>query len=153
MDTKLGKARNAANDALQHLSSIFDYERLECVYIDRMLAKVVDLPTDSKGKNTRRNLQMVRDWMVTDGPGVVMLEVLGQFYWRLGDLNSKDFEALKQGLHQQQLYLELVRDPKSTAFIKHRVKRVQESKFDAFDVFIQEWDSECRVSLQGCIRR
>ena len=151
MDTKLGKARNAANDALQHLSSIFDYERLECVYIDRLLAKVVDLPTDSKGKNTRRNLQMVRDWMVTDGPGVVMLEVLGQFYWRLGDLNSKDFEILKQGLNQQQLYLDLVRDPKSTAFIKYRVKRVQESKFDAFDVFIQEWDSECRsLELVRC---
>lgn len=152
MDTKLGKAMNAVRDALQHLASIVDYGRLECVYIDRMLAKVVDLPTDSKQKNTRRNLQMIRDWMINDGPGVVLLEVLGQLYWRLGDLNSKDFEILKKSLHQQRSYLALVQDPKSTAFVMQRVKYVQEIKFNAFDLFIQELDSEhhpckCRTSL------
>ena len=143
MDTKLGKVMNAVRDAQQHLSSIGDYERLECVYVDRMLAKVVDLPTDSKQKNTRRNLQMIRDWMITDGPGVVLLEILGQVYWRLGDLNSKEFESLKRSLHEQQSYLTLVRDPKSTALVMQRVKHVQETKFNAFDLFIQELDSKC----------
>ncbi len=143
MDTKVGKAMNAIRDAQQHLSSILDYERLECVYIDRMLAKVVDLPTDGKQKNTRRSLQMIRDWMITDGPGVVLLEVLGQLFWRLGDLNSKDFGLLKKSLHQQQSYLDLVQDPRSTALVLQRVKYVQEIKFNAFDLFIQELDSEC----------
>ncbi len=142
MDTKVGKAMNAIRDAQQHLCSILDYERLECVYIDRMLAKVVDLPTDGKQKNTRRSLQMIRDWMITDGPGVVLLEVLGQLFWRLGDLNSKDFDLLKKSLHQQQSYLDLVQDPRSTALVLQRVKYVQETKFNAFDLFIQELDSE-----------
>ncbi len=144
MDTKLGKVMNAVSDAQQHLSSLSDYDHLECVYIDRMLAKVVDLPTDGKQKNTRRNLQMIRDWMTTDGPGVVLLEALGQLYWRLADLNSKDFEILKQSLGQQQSYLALVQDPKSTTLVMQRVKCVQESKFNAFDLFIQELDSECK---------
>ena len=134
---------NAVSDAQQHLSSLSDYDHLECIYIDRMLAKVVDLPTDSKQKNTRRNLQMIRDWMTTDGPGVVLLEALGQLYWRLADLNSKDFEILKQSLGQQQSYLALVRDPKSITLVMQRVKCIQESKFNAFDLFIQELASEC----------
>ena len=134
---------NAVSDAQQHLSSLSDYDHLECIYIDRMLAKVVDLPTDSKQKNTRRNLQMIRDWMTTDGPGVVLLEALGQLYWRLADLNSKDFEILKQSLGQQQSYLALVRDPKSITLVMQRVKCIQESKFNAFDLFIQELGSEC----------
>ena len=144
MDTKLGKAMNAVRDAQQHLSLNAEYERLECVYIDRMLAKLVDLPTDSKQKNARRNLQMIRDWIVTDGPGVVLLEVLGQFYWRLGDLNTKDFEMLKEALHRQQSYLALVQDPKSTALVLQRVKYVQEMKFNAFDLFIQELNGACK---------
>ena len=143
MDAKLGKVMNAVKDAQQHLSTTGDYEHLECVYVDRMLAKLVDLPTDSKQKNARRNLQMIRDWMIADGPGVVLLEILGQLYWRLGDLNSKEFETLKKSLLQQPSYLTLVRDPKSTALVMQRVKYVQESKFNAFDLFMQELDSEC----------
>lgn len=142
MDSKLNKAMNAVKDAQQHLSSVPDLERLECQYIDRMLAKIVDLPTDSKQKNTRRNLQMIRDWMVTDGPGVVLLEVLGQLYWRLGDLNAKDFEALRKSLRQNDMFIALVQNPRSTALVVQRVKHVQTSKFNAFDVFMQEVDSK-----------
>ena len=142
MESKLGKAMNAANDARQHLSSLTDFERLETQYIDRILAKMVDLPTDSKQKNTRRNLQMIREWMVADGCGVVLLEVLGQLYWRLGDLNSKDFEILKKSLRQQQSYLDLVQSPQSATLVMQRIKHVQECKFNAFDILMQELDSE-----------
>ena len=143
MDTKLGKAMNAISDAQQHLSSILCYERLECAYIDRLLAKIMDPPTDGKQKNTRRSLQMIRDWMMTDGPGVVLLEVLGQLYWRLGDFNGQDFEVLKKSLNKQQSYLALVQDPKSTALVIQRVQYVQNTKLDAFHLFIQELDSKC----------
>ena len=143
MDTRLGKVMNAVKDAQQHLSTTGDFEHLECAYVDRMLAKVVDLPTDSKQRNSRRNLQMIRDWMIADGPGVVLLEILGQLYWRLGDLNSQEFETLKKSLHNQPSYRTLVRDPKSTALVMQRVKYVQETKFNAFDLFMQELDSEC----------
>ena len=142
MESKLSKAMNAVNDARQHLSSLTDFERLETQYIDRILAKMVDLPTDSKQKNTRRNLQMIREWMVADGCGVVLLEVLGQLYWRLGDLNSKDFEILKNSLRQQQSYLDLVQSPQSTTLVIQRIKHVQECKFNAFDILMQELDSE-----------
>lgn len=144
MESKLGKAMNAVNDARQHLSSLTDFECLETQYIDRMLAKIVDLPTDSKQKNTRRNLQMIREWMVADGCGVVLLEVLGQLYWRLGDLNSKDFEILKNSLRQQQSYLDLVQSSQSSTLVMQRIKHVQECKFNAFDILIQELDSEYR---------
>ena len=143
MDTKVAKAMNAVRDAQQHLSSILDYEHLDCVYIDRMLAKIVDLPTESKQKNTRRNIQTIRSWMITDGPGVALLEVLGQLYWRLGDLNGKEFEILKDFLHQQESYLDLVQDPRSTALVMQRVKCVQEFKLNAFDLLIRELDSKC----------
>ena len=133
---------NAVNDARQHLSSLTDFERLETQYIDRILAKIVDLPTDSKQKNTRRNLQMIREWMVADGCGVVLLEVLGQLYWRLGDLNSKDFEILKKSLRQQQSYLDLVQSPQSATLVMQRIKHVQECKFNAFDILMQDLDSE-----------
>ena len=137
---------NAVNDARQHLSSLTDFEGLETQYIDRILAKMVDLPTDSKQKNTRRNLQMIREWMVADGCGVVLLEVLGQLYWRLGDLNSKDFEILKKSLRQQQSYLDLVQSPQSATLVMQRIKHVQECKFNAFDILMQELDSE----FQSC---
>lgn len=142
MESKLGKAMNAVNDARQHLSSLTDFECLETQYIDRILAKMVDLPTDSKQKNTRRNLQMIREWMVADGCGVVLLEVLGQLYWRLGDLNSKDFEILKKSLRQQQSYLDLVQSPQSATLVMQRIKHVQECKFNSFDILMQELDSE-----------
>lgn len=148
MESKLGKAMNAVTDAQQHLSSMLNYDHLECVYIDRLLAKIVDLPTESKQKNTRRNLQMIRDWMTADGPGVVLLEVLGQLCWRLSDLNGRDFENLKKSLHQQPSYLALVQDPGSTALVIHRLKLVRKSKANAFDGFIQELDSgytPCRL--------
>lgn len=143
MDTKLDKVMKAVRDAQQYLSTTGDYKYLGCVYVDRMLAKVVDLPTDSKQKNARRNVQMIRDWILADGPGVILLEILGQLYWRLADLNSKEFETLKKSLNQQPSYLTLVRDPKSTALVRQRVKHVQEAKFNAFDLFMQELDSEC----------
>ena len=85
---------------------------------------------------------MIREWMVADGCGVVLLEVLGQLYWRLGDLNSKDFEILKKSLRQQQSYLDLVQSPQSATLVMQRIKHVQECKFNAFDILMQDLDSE-----------
>jgi hypothetical protein len=94
-DRRLTKALEAANDALQHLSMSPDFNCLDCTHIDRLLGRVVDLPTEGNQRNSRRNLLVIRQWMITEGPGVVLLEVLGQLYWRLGELNSKQFEKFK----------------------------------------------------------
>jgi len=87
-DRRLAKALEAANDALQHLSITADFASLDCTHIDRLLGRVVDLPTEGNQRNSRRNLLVIRQWMVSEGPGVVLLEVLGQLYWRLGELNN-----------------------------------------------------------------
>jgi hypothetical protein len=88
-DRRLTKALEAANDALQHISMSPDLGALDCTHIDRLLARVVDLPTEGNQRNSRRNLLVIRQWMVTEGPGVVLLEVLGNLYWRLGELNLR----------------------------------------------------------------
>ena len=49
-DRRLTKALDAANDALQHLSMSPDFRRLDCTHIDRLLARVVDLPTEGNEK-------------------------------------------------------------------------------------------------------
>jgi hypothetical protein len=137
-DRRLTKALEAANDALQHLSLSSDFNCLDCTHIDRLLGRVVDLPTEGNQRNSRRNLLVIRQWMVTDGPGVVLLEVLGQLYWRLGELNSKQFEKFKVTLQQQQPYMSLIQDTGAVTLVIQRIRHIQRSKADACQDFLCE---------------
>ncbi|CAI6333307.1 unnamed protein product [Periconia digitata] len=137
-DKRLTKALEAANDALQHLSMAPDYTVLDCTHLDRLLARVVDLPTEGNQRNSRRNLLVVRHWMVTEGPGVVLLEVLGQLYWRLGELNAKQFEKFKAALQMRQEYLALIQDATAVTLIIQRIRYIQRSKADACQDFLCE---------------
>jgi hypothetical protein len=76
--------------------------------------------------------------MVTEGPGVVLLEVLGNLYWRLGELNSKQFERFKEALQQQQSYLSLTQNTDAVALVLQRVRYIQRSKADACQDFLCE---------------
>ncbi|KAF2028406.1 hypothetical protein EK21DRAFT_69870 [Setomelanomma holmii] len=137
-DRRLSKALEAANDALQHLSMSPDFNCLDCTHIDRLLGRVVDLPTEGNQRNSRRNLLVIRQWMITEGPGVVLLEVLGQLYWRLGELNSKQFEKFKGTLQQQQPYLSLIQDTAAVTLVIQRIRHIQRSKADACQDFLCE---------------
>jgi hypothetical protein len=137
-DRRLTKALEAANDALQHLSMSPDFNCLDCTHIDRLLGRVVDLPTEGNQRNSRRNLLVIRQWMITEGPGVVLLEVLGQLYWRLGELNSKQFEKFKATLQQQQPYLSLIQDTGAVTLVIQRIRHIQRSKADACQDFLCE---------------
>jgi hypothetical protein len=137
-DRRLTKALEAANDALQHLSMSPDFACLDCTHIDRLLGRVVDLPTEGNQRNSRRNLLVIRQWMMTEGPGVVLLEVLGQLYWRLGELNSKQFEKFKMTLQLQQPYLSLIQDTDAVSLVVQRIRYIQRSKADACQDFLCE---------------
>ena len=76
--------------------------------------------------------------MITEGPGVVLLEVLGQLYWRLGELNSKQFEKFKTTLQQQQPYLVLIQDTGAVTLVIQRIRHIQRSKADACQDFLCE---------------
>ena len=142
MEAKTRKALNAVVDALQHLSSVSDLAHLEFNHIDQLLARIVDLPTDSKQKNSRRNLQLIRQWMLEDGSSIVLLEVLGQVYWRLGDLNEEQFRALRQTLHKDQTYIEMLRGHQAADIVLQRIKSVQEGKYRACQDFMEALKSE-----------
>ncbi|KAJ4379109.1 hypothetical protein N0V86_005151 [Didymella sp. IMI 355093] len=137
-DRRLTKALEAANDALQHLSMSPDFSCLDCTHIDRLVGRVVDLPTEGNQRNSRRNLLVIRQWMVTEGPGVVLLEVLGQLYWRLGELNSKQFEKFKATLQQQQPYLSLIQDTAAVTLVLQRLQHIQRLKAEACQDFLCE---------------
>ncbi|KAJ4353087.1 hypothetical protein N0V95_003682 [Ascochyta clinopodiicola] len=137
-DRRLTKALEAANDALQHLSMSPDFAFLDCTHIDRLIGRVVDLPTEGNQRNSRRNLLVIRQWMITEGPGVVLLEVLGQLYWRLGELNSKQFEKFKNTLQQQQPYLSLIQDTAAVGLVLQRLQHIQQLKADACQDFLCE---------------
>jgi len=137
-DRRLAKALEAANDALQHLSITADFGTLDCTHIDRLLGRVVDLPTEGNQRNSRRNLLVIRQWMVSEGPGVVLLEVLGQLYWRLGELNSSQFEKFKATLQHRQPYVTLVQDANAVALVIQRIRYIQRSKADACQDFLFE---------------
>jgi hypothetical protein len=138
VDRKLKKALESANDAMQHISVTPDFSNLDYAHIDRLLARVVDLPTEANQRNTRRNLLVVRQWMVQKGPAVVMLEVLGQLFWRLGELNSKQFERFKAALEQQPSYISLVQEQRAVTVVVQRIKHIQKSKSDACQDFLYE---------------
>jgi hypothetical protein len=76
--------------------------------------------------------------MITEGPAVVLLEVLGQLYWRLGELNSKQFEKFKATLQQQQTYLSLIQDAGAVTLVIQRIQHIQRSKADACHDFLCE---------------
>jgi hypothetical protein len=135
---RLAKALEAANDALQHLSITPDFGSLDCTHIDRLLARVVDLPTEGNQRNSRRNLLVIRQWMISEGPGVVLLEVLGQLYWRLGELNSSQFDKFKASLQQRQPYMSLVQDTNAVSLVVQRIRYIQRSKADACQDFLCE---------------
>ncbi|RAR06672.1 hypothetical protein DDE82_003208 [Stemphylium lycopersici] len=137
-DRRLTKALDAANDALQHLAMSPDLGCLDCIHIDRLLGRVVDLPTEGNQRNSRRNLLVIRQWMISEGPSVVLLEVLGQLYWRLGELNSTQFEKFKNALRQQQPYTSLIQDTKAVTLIVQRIRHIQKSKADACQDFLRE---------------
>ncbi|KAJ8113892.1 hypothetical protein OPT61_g4087 [Boeremia exigua] len=137
-DRRLSKALEAANDALQHLSMSPDFTCLDCTHIDRLIGRVVDLPTEGNQRNSRRNLLVIRQWMITEGPGVVLLEVLGQLYWRLGELNSKQFEKFKSTLQQQQPYLSLIQDTAAVTLVLQRLQHIQRLKAEACQDFLCE---------------
>lgn len=137
-DRRLTKALEAANDALQHLSMSPDFTCLDCTHIDRLIGRVVDLPTEGNQRNSRRNLLVIRQWMITEGPGVVLLEVLGQLYWRLGELNSKQFEKFKTTLQQQQPYLSLIQDTAAVTLVLQRLQHIQRMKAEACQDFLCE---------------
>ena len=109
-DRRLSKALEAANDALQHLSITPDFGSLDCTHIDRLLARVVDLPTEG----------------------------LGQLYWRLGELNSSQFDKFKASLQQRQPYLSLTQNANGTALVVQRIRYIQRSKADACQDFLCE---------------
>jgi hypothetical protein len=138
VDKRLTKALEAASDALQHLSMSPNYGCLDCTHIDRLLARVVDLPTEGNQRNSRRNLLVIRQWMVTEGPGVVLLEVLGQLYWRLGELNAKQFEKFKTTLETQQPYLSLTQDTGAVTLVVQRIRHIQRTKSEACQDFLGE---------------
>ncbi|KAG9196131.1 hypothetical protein G6011_01252 [Alternaria panax] len=138
IDRRLAKALEAANDALQHLSIIPDFGSLDYTHIDQLLARVVDLPTEGNQRNSRRNLLVIRQWMVSDGPSVVLLKVLGQLYWRLGELNSSQFDKFKTALQQRQPYLSLIQDTNGIALVVQRIRYIQRSKADACQDFLCE---------------
>ncbi|KAL6703140.1 hypothetical protein ACN47E_010202 [Coniothyrium glycines] len=137
-DRRLTKAIEAANDALQHLSMSPDLACLDCTHIDRLLGRVVDLPTEGNQRNSRRNLLVIRQWMMTETPGVVLLEVLGQLYWRLGELNSKQFEKFKMMLQEQELYLALIQNTTAVTLVIQRIQHIQRSKAEACQDFLCE---------------
>lgn len=137
-DKRLAKALEAASDALQHLSMSPDFSCLDCTHIDRLVGRVVDLPTEGNQRNSRRNLLVIRQWMITEGPGVVLLEVLGQLYWRLGELNSKQFEKFKATLQQQQPYLSLIQDTAAVTLVLQRLQHIQRLKAEACQDFLCE---------------
>ncbi|KAI8940754.1 hypothetical protein NX059_002019 [Plenodomus lindquistii] len=115
-----------------------DYSSLDCTHIDRLLGRVMDLPTEGNQRNSRRNLLVIRRWMVAEGPGVVLLEILGQLYWRLGELNSKQFERFKNILQQQQSYVSMLQNADATMLVVQRIKHIQRSKADACQDFLCE---------------
>lgn len=136
-DKRLAKALGAARDALQHLA-LANLCSLDCTHIDRLLSKVVDLPTEGSQRNIRRNLLTIRQWMIEDGSSVVLLEVLGQLYWRLGELNSKQFKEFRTTLEKQESYKSLIQDQSAILLVVQRVRHIQKAKVGACEKFLCE---------------
>lgn len=138
IDGKIGKAYDAASDALEHLAQTPNFARIDFTYVDRMLARIVDPPTDAKQKNGRRGISMIKQWMLDEGPGVILLEVLGQLCWRLVDLKGEEIDLFRRVLPWLPGYSALIKDPRSAAIVVERIHQVRESKSKACAGFIRD---------------
>lgn len=145
LEGKIGKASDAASDALEHLSQTPNFARIDFTYVDRMLARIVDPPTEVKQKNGRRSISMLKQWMLEEGPGVILLEVLGQLCWRLVDLKGEDIDLFKRVLPSLPGYSALVKDPRSAAIVVERIHHVRESKSKACAGFIRDLEGKSYV--------
>lgn len=145
LEGKTGKAYDAATDALEHLSQTPNFARIDFTYVDRMLARIVDPPTDAKQKNGRRGISMIKQWMLEEGPGVILLEVLGQLCWRLVDLKGEEIDAFRRALPWLPGYSALVKDPRSAATVVERIHHVRESKSKACAGFIRDLEGELNL--------
>ncbi|KAK1147216.1 hypothetical protein N8T08_001955 [Aspergillus melleus] len=123
---KVQRALGAAIDALGYLARpASGSQSLDFTYVDRLLSAVVEPPSQGKQKNGRRGIAVIRHWMVEDGPGVALLEILGQLLWRVVDMNSEQLECLRAELHNQPRYHALIYDPSSTQLVLQRLERVR----------------------------
>lgn len=123
---KVQRALGAAIDALGYLARpASGSSTLDFTYVDRLLSAVVEPPSQGKQKNGRRGIAVIRHWMVEDGPGVALLEILGQLLWRVVDMNSEQLECLRAELHNQPRYHALIYDPSSTQLVLQRLERVR----------------------------
>lgn len=145
IEGKIGKAYDAAKDALEHLSLTPNFARIDFTYVDRMLARIVDPPTDAKQKNGRRGILMIKQWMLEEGPGVILLEVLGQLCWRLVDLKGEETDLFRQLLPWLPGYSAFVKDPRSAAIVVERIHRVRESKSKACTGFIRDLEGKLHI--------
>lgn len=142
MDGRVRKAYEAARDALEHLSRPGAYTRLEFSHIDRMLARIVDPPTDAKQKNNRRGIAMVKRWMLEDGAAVILLETLGQLCWRFVDLSAEQIAAFRRSLHLIPEYRTLLRDSRLSATVIARLWKIRENKARACSEFVKDLEGE-----------
>lgn len=145
LEGKIGKAYDAARDALEHLSQTPNFARIDFTYVDRMLARIVDPPTDAKQKNGRRGISMIKQWMLEEGPGVILLEVLGQLCWRLVDLKGEEIDLFRRVLPWLPGYSALVKDPRSAAIVVERIHHVRESKSRACAGFIRDLEGKLPI--------
>ncbi|THC91341.1 hypothetical protein EYZ11_009206 [Aspergillus tanneri] len=123
---KVQRALGAAIDALGYLARpATGSNTLDFTYVDRLLSAVVEPPSQGKQKNGRRGIAVIRQWMVEDGPGVALLEILGQLLWRVVDMNSEQLECLRSELHAQPRYHALIYDPCSAQLVLQRLERVR----------------------------
>lgn len=148
LEGKIGKAYDAAKDALEHLAQTPNFARIDFTYVDRMLARIVDPPTDAKQKNGRRGISMIKQWMLEEGPGVILLEVLGQLCWRLVDLKGEEVDLFRRVLPWLPGYSSFVKDPRSAAIVVERIHHVRESKSKACAGFIRDLEGKLNIFFQ-----
>ncbi|KAL1962949.1 hypothetical protein VTN77DRAFT_9045 [Rasamsonia byssochlamydoides] len=128
---KVQRALVACQDALGYLSQPAASATLDFIYVDRLLSTIVEPPSDAKQKNGRRGVAIVRQWMIEDGPGVALLEILGQLLWRVVDMSSDQVKSLRQALQANPRYLGLIYDSRSTEIVLQRIEKVRQHKMKA----------------------
>jgi hypothetical protein len=151
---KVQRAIVAAQDALGYLSQPAASTTLDFIYVDRLLSAIVEPPSDAKQKNGRRGVAIVRQWMIEEGPGVALLEILGQLLWRVVDMSSDQVKSLRQALQANPRYVGLVYDPRSTEIVLQRIERVRQHKVKACVEFRNSLvgTSTCLCPVLACFR-
>lgn len=128
---KVQRALIACQDALGYLLQPAASASLDFIYVDRLLSSIVEPPSDAKQKNGRRGVSILRQWMIEEGPGVALLEILGQLLWRVVDMSSDQVKGLRQALQANPRYLSMIYDPRSTELVLERIERVRQNKIKA----------------------